>query len=329
MDCVRCKASNPDDKKFCGDCGMPLDPALSQLSEIVDHVVDRQVQAVLDSRLKDSKVVQVETAEAIEERLTNWAKFYVGIPAAILAVVLALFGISKFSDFANLIEAKKADLGKALQERQGQIDAIKSKGEALDRQYTDLESRLPRYKSLDQKLEQLAQQQTVLAKKVEQVERLAFKPSAALTPELKGKLESSLLAFRSYFQQLGFRPSSGNITVSLEPTIAGAISYYDPGPRIMFVDPHYANDLDMVYREYTNHVLVSSNKAEYGPADFNWIGIESALAAYFPCSFSGKPTFGELSARLHPEFKSWNPENNRSLSEDTASDYTSAMLKLP
>jgi hypothetical protein len=113
VDCVRCKASNPDDKKFCGDCGMPLDPALSQLSEIVEHAVDKQLQAALDSRLKDSKVVQVETAEAIEERLTNWAKFYVGIPAAILAVVLALFGISKFSDFANLIEGEEGGPGES------------------------------------------------------------------------------------------------------------------------------------------------------------------------------------------------------------------------
>jgi hypothetical protein len=294
------------------------------LSDIVERATRQHVEALLDARLKDSRVVEVETAEGIEERLTRWAKFYVGIPSAILVAVLALFGISKFADFTNVIEAKKADLEKALSQRQGQIDAIKTKGDALDQQYVDLESRLPRYKLLDQKLEQLAQQQTALAQKVDRVEKLAFEPSASLPPELEEKLRSALVAFRSYCERVGFKPGKGNITVSLKHDNTGAISYFDPRRNLMFVNPRYANDLDVLYREYTNHVLTSS-PYQYSAEAFHWIAIESALAAYYPCSFSGKPIFGELSARLHPaEFPSWNLENNRSFTENIASDYTSA-----
>lgn len=65
------------------------------------------VSAAVASRLKDSKVVEVETAQAIAERLIGWAKtaaIVTGIPLALLAVVLTVLGISNWTDFSKKID---------------------------------------------------------------------------------------------------------------------------------------------------------------------------------------------------------------------------------
>ena len=64
------------------------------------------------ARIKDAKVVEVETAQAIAERLLSWAKsaaMVAAVPLTLLAIVLTVLGISNWTDFnSRIAQASKA-----------------------------------------------------------------------------------------------------------------------------------------------------------------------------------------------------------------------------
>jgi hypothetical protein len=94
--CEQCKAENPDGTNFCSDCGSLLTPQLKLL-------VRSQVEESIREHLKDQNVVEIETADKIATRLLRWVKLYYAFPAAVLAIILALLGISDYSDFHKTI----------------------------------------------------------------------------------------------------------------------------------------------------------------------------------------------------------------------------------
>ena len=60
MDCLKCKAENPDGKKYCGDCGAPLDLSFGPLKELVESSVRLEVQNSLKEYIKDQKIAELE-----------------------------------------------------------------------------------------------------------------------------------------------------------------------------------------------------------------------------------------------------------------------------
>src|SRR5689334_20854541 len=107
IECARCNAPNPLEKKFCGDCGAHLDPTFGAIKEIVGSTLREQVEGIITERYKDQKVVELETTQAIASRLSEWAKlfgFFVGIPIAVLILILAILGIRTYTDFSNQVD---------------------------------------------------------------------------------------------------------------------------------------------------------------------------------------------------------------------------------
>jgi hypothetical protein len=102
MNCPNCNSPSSDGKKYCADCGTPLDPQMRHVEVLVKAQVERAVQ----EKFKDQKLVDIETSQAIAERLHGWAKllaFFVAIPLAIILVALGFAGVEKYSDFKNMI----------------------------------------------------------------------------------------------------------------------------------------------------------------------------------------------------------------------------------
>lgn len=102
MNCPRCNAPSAEGKNYCADCGAPLDAQTKQL----ETVVKAQVEKFIREKLKDQNVVEVETSQAIVERLSGWAKlfaFFVGVPLGLFLLWLSFAGFEKFSDFRNRI----------------------------------------------------------------------------------------------------------------------------------------------------------------------------------------------------------------------------------
>ena len=98
MYCPHCNSPSVEGKKYCADCGTPLDPQTKHL----ETFVKAQVEEAIQQRFRNQKLVDIETSQAVAERLHGWAKlfgFFVGLPFAALLIVLGVGGIEKYSDF--------------------------------------------------------------------------------------------------------------------------------------------------------------------------------------------------------------------------------------
>src|SRR5258708_6826095 len=213
MLCPACGSESPSEKKFCGDCGA----ALRDLP--LTAVVERETERIIGAKLKDQKVVEVEIAQAIMSRLSEWAKlfgFFVGIPLALLALVLGFLGISTYRDFTSKVKAAKEDALKSLGDTTKEAARINTA-------YKDLSAQLEATSALAAKVDTLSQK----VNKIEQA--VNFKPSALLMPAVKKNLEQTFGDYYRYLKTVGFALNGPPPTVSLDPSDE-LNSYYEPLP---------------------------------------------------------------------------------------------------
>jgi hypothetical protein len=291
VECPRCKAGNPDGKRFCGDCGSPLDPALLAANQFIETSVRSQVQSILNENYKDQKLVEMETTQAIASRFSEWAKllgFFVGIPVALLLLVLAAFGIKTYSDFEGQVGKAQQDVTAQLRAAEASATKLKADGDSLASDYDKLRTRFSDTSAIAAQLESLSL-------KVDRIgEKLGFTASSKVSPTVKSQIESAFQKYQQYLQHLGYK-GTGGISIDIrEKMESGAMGYYDPDKRQMVVGSKYANNVLLMYREYMQHVLVGSQRAS--DAQWAYYSIESGLAIYFPCSFVGNPK---------PELSTW------------------------
>lgn len=139
--------------------------------------------------------------------------------------------------------------------------------------------------------------------------QFGFVASASLTPELASALDRRLQEFQDYIRSIGLQADTKpkvHIRSHDEMLAAGAYCYYDreaaDGP-LLVVDALYADDADLLLREYCHHVLAVNGPAGLPGYQGDWksywphFSIESALAYYLPCSFGNNPRFAESAMR--------------------------------
>lgn len=303
LKCMKCHSANPEGQRFCGQCGSAITASVRE-----------QIQAILKEETKDQSVLELETAQRVVARLSDWAKLFgvvVGVPLALLGVVLAIMGIKTYSDFASGIEAAKKE---AIQKMQSEAIA---KVQEVTKASQDLSAEI---KLIRADVEANRNDLTRLSTRVKGIEeRIEFKTS--VSPDLQGKLQGALTAFQQYFKRLGFQSPTDKVTIDVSTeTIPGATSYYLPDTNTLVIDKAYAKDTDILLREYSHHVLYSSASRAMAAADpkgtWAYLAIESGLANYFVCSAKDSPSFGEATSRqLHQPVDSWSLRNNRKISE--------------
>jgi hypothetical protein len=301
IECARCHAQNPNDKRFCGDCGGPLDPAYVAIKELMGPTLREQMREIVAAELKDQKILEVETVEAIVTKLSDWAKllaFFVGIPVTILLLLLGLLGFRTYSDFTNLVAVAKKDVAIAQQ------DAVKLKTESqeliaqsagLRKQISDTQAEVQRSVA---DIKSLRTQLGVVSQKVDAIgEKLGFTPSSSITSESKAQLQTAFKKFQEFLQALGYQGWSDHVVIDIpEKMTKDAFAYYDPGNQTMVIDRRYASDPDLLYHEYMHHVLIFRAP---NPGDaWTYYSIEAGLANYFPCSFNNNPRLSEVTAAL-------------------------------
>ena len=89
-----CNSELFTESRFCPECGFPVTGTLD-FSGYVESLIRDRINATIEERLKDTKVVEFETAEAIAKRVVGWAKLFavvVGVPLSLLIITLALLG---------------------------------------------------------------------------------------------------------------------------------------------------------------------------------------------------------------------------------------------
>ena len=110
----------------------------------LDRVIQQQVQAAVREQLRDQKVVEVETTQAIVDRLTGLGKLLLligGVPLAILS----FFGVKKLTNLAAVLRLTQKQLDEAGEQVKSirkttddlanQQEEIKSTADALETQY--------------------------------------------------------------------------------------------------------------------------------------------------------------------------------------------------
>lgn len=118
-----------------------------------------------------------------------------------------------------------------------------------------------------------------------------FVPSSALTPELQRTLETSLQNFKAYLVKLGFEVSSDTISVKISPgtTIDNqGVALWEPTTHSILVASAFASDDVSVLRQFAHNLLAPNELPSW-----DYYAVESGLASYFPCSFTGRPMVGD------------------------------------
>jgi hypothetical protein len=145
MKCPKCNCENPDEKKFCGDCGARLQTT----GYLSDDELRATIRAAIREELADQKVVEVEITESVLERITGWAKtlgFFAGIPLAALLLVLGLLGLKKYSDLWELASAAEQRIGPVVKHAQDTAADVDATTHRLQKQSGEIEAEIANLK---------------------------------------------------------------------------------------------------------------------------------------------------------------------------------------
>jgi len=130
MDCPKCTAPNPDNKHFCGECGASLDS--------VSEDFRRNVLTVFREQLKDQKLVEIETTDAVVARLKSIAKPFLYTLAA-LAALLGVLGIRSTQDVLRGVAAARETAVQTLrQQASAETQSLSQEASAIREQYRKL-----------------------------------------------------------------------------------------------------------------------------------------------------------------------------------------------
>jgi len=250
----------------------PPDSVAPEVQRAVDHAIRE--------RLKDSKVVDMETSEAIAARLSGWAKlfaYFVGVPLAVLAATLGLLGLRTFKDFSSSVVKARAEVLERFEES-------RKEAEKIAQDFKDLRAKLAESEALASEVQKLSQK----VARIEDVVR--FKASDSLTPSLKQDLNDTLKSYYTYLKSVGLSLSLKPPTVLVDPKDLNA--YYMPAPDNRIVlHPELASFPDVALREFNHHVLSGVKPEWMKGADL--AGLESGLADYLASSFLDRSDFGK------------------------------------
>jgi hypothetical protein len=284
IECPRCKAASPDGKKFCGECGSPLDASAPASGVQPAAALRDQVSAILEQRYRDQKVVEIETTQAIANRLLEWAKllaFFVGIPVTLLLLILGVLGIKTYRDLLTEIDKAHASVTAAAD---AALARLKTQSDAVDHDYQELRAKISNTAALQAQFE-------TLSKKVDDIgEKVGFTPTSKISNETRRRLEDGFAKFGGYVKGLGYRSAPGSTfgTIGVEDKISGgAPAFYDTRKRELIIGREYVDDLTILYRAYMIHVLDSSGP---GMKLNDYSAIASGLATYFSYSFVDNPS---------------------------------------
>jgi F0F1-type ATP synthase membrane subunit b/b' len=307
----------------------PAGPSASDAATSAE--IRKAVDDAIRDRLRDSKVVELETSQAIATRLSEWAKlfgFFIGIPLALFAGWLGVVGFKSYKDVKAVIDRASAEVARTFDDARESAnkaaDVVSKTVEEVRDIRANLQEEAQKLRTRLQEVAALIPQVQELSQRVASIENVVkFKASKTLTPELKQHLTETLQGYYQYLKAVGLSLKLRQPTVVIDSKDLNA--YYLPPPKNEIVaHPELIEHPDVALREFTHHVL-----GEIKP-EFNWsedvTGIESGLADYLPSSFMNESHFGKaiwpVFERHHPGLKVPNRDlkNQRQFSEIVISD---------
>jgi hypothetical protein len=260
---------------------------------MVSRLLPDRIDAALKERLKDQKVVEIETAELLAERAIKWLKalgFLIGIPLVMAAVFFSFLGIKSWSDLQSVAQ-KTAELQQQLTEPRRQL------ANAVD-QIKQLQSDLNNAKtSISNQISQVGQRQDSLEDQLKVIRgRLGFCPGGQASDALREKLEDGLSRFVVWLQGIGFDKLDEHIDVCIYSKDAPVPANFNMSSNqpnsfyannTLYIHKAMAEDLAVALREYSHYTLTKAAVGRFVQDE-----VESALADYLPASFLKSPIIG-------------------------------------
>jgi DNA gyrase/topoisomerase IV subunit A len=116
------------------------------MKNLLDVLLPSKIQEIIRQQYKDQKILELETTQAIVTRLSDWSKlfgFVVGIPIALVLVLLGFLGFRTYADFSKQItEAQTQAIASLRSDALATANKLKTEGETLSAQYEKLRNQL-------------------------------------------------------------------------------------------------------------------------------------------------------------------------------------------
>jgi hypothetical protein len=178
LECPRCHEKSEDGRRFCADCGAPLDPAFEELKKYSEQTIRDSLRTILSSDYKDQNYLEIKTAQLIVERLTGWGKLFatlVAIPLALLLLTLTILGIKQYSGFTTQVRNVQADVEAKIHVAQDTVAKLQAEGTTVSSEYKKLAEDLSTSKNLATEVHSLTAQYNQLAEGLQETAVLSEK----------------------------------------------------------------------------------------------------------------------------------------------------------
>ncbi|HVQ69869.1 MAG TPA: hypothetical protein VMT08_20450 [Bradyrhizobium sp.] len=250
--------------------------------------LDARITRIVSARLKDSKVVEVETAQAIADRLFNWSKSFalaVGVPLTLGTFLLGVFGYQKYSDFTSTVSsAQKTALDQINKAAAKTGEEFEGRATKLRTGYEKLESQLRETETLPAKVQDLSN-------RLRHLEEIEIGGPTKISDLEKSALLANLEKYRDYMRQIGYQIPATKLNIKFDRQVSNN-AYYSPTENSIVMDPRLVGDPQTMYHAYTNHVLAQVNPKIWDTPTSTGTALHAALSDYLPCSFQGVSKLG-------------------------------------
>jgi hypothetical protein len=142
MSCNECKATNPEESRYCNQCGT---------------VLGRTLEETIQKKLRDRKAIELDIAESVTSRLMTWTGWITKTGLVIVALFGLLLGKSYY-DIRAQVKAGETEIGTAVAEGKKGIEQVKQETTRLKNEVRQVQSDVEGYKQTNVKIGSLQKQ---------------------------------------------------------------------------------------------------------------------------------------------------------------------------
>jgi hypothetical protein len=147
MVCAECRIPNPDDNRFCGQCGAALGNTLEE--------------TIRRKGFRDRQATEIEITEGVVERLMKWSKWLAAAVGVPLAVFVLMIGWS-YHDVRSAVAIGKEEIQHSVAEGKKDIDSVRGEIAPLKEEVTQLQSDVNGYQHVNQHIADIQKRLTAV-----------------------------------------------------------------------------------------------------------------------------------------------------------------------
>jgi len=160
MDCIECKATNPDENRYCGQCG-------AELGRTLDETVRKK-------GFRDRLATEMEITYTVVSRLMKGVGWLITLGTIILAIIGYLLGKDSMNARENMrqvVEAGKTSISSEIQKGFKDISGVRQNINSLKVDIDKLNSDIVKYKKVTREMDMVIGKMNMLIGKMNNLEK--------------------------------------------------------------------------------------------------------------------------------------------------------------